>query len=201
MKDPIQYIDDKTSLALRTRNALGFAMPPIIPFKHVVTVSEDTDVSTIGLQQGLADLTEANYISPVTLWTDKQTKETGMKLPLDPIMSISGKNLIIRRHVNKSSKRGSIKERWSQEDYDITIAGVLVAESNDALKDYISQLRSICEDGKTGLNILNPVLNNCFDVWRIAVESFDFPFTAGACNQTFTLKGFSDDLYQLLIEE
>src|SRR5690606_21160889 len=54
-------------------------------------------------------------------------------LPYEPMIDIKGKNNIIRRNVAKwradisnLDTIGSIKERWNQDDYEITITGVLI---------------------------------------------------------------------------
>ncbi len=43
------------------------------------------------------------------------------------MITISGSHTIIKRNVAKSNKMiGTVKERWSQNDYEITITGVLI---------------------------------------------------------------------------
>ncbi len=64
-------------------------------------------------------------------------------LPLEPLVSISGKNTIIRRKVAKSKLNGTIKERWSQDDYEVTIQGVV--SGSDESKYPENYLRKLVE--------------------------------------------------------
>lgn len=201
--DPVQFINDKTSIALEYQFATGFAFPPIIPFKDTVYVKDadqvegDADLKD-RLQSGLAGIAASNYVTPITL----KDENTGISLilPVDPLISISGKNIITRRYVSKSNMKGSIKERWSQDDYQINIAGVLIADSADELKSQVQALRTILENGKNGLSITCDLLNNYMDILNIAVEDYEFPHTKGVENQAFTIKAYSDSTYSLLEE-
>jgi hypothetical protein len=140
------------------------------------------------------------FLVPVKLRLEAHGEKGGYQLPLDPLISISGKNIIRRRYVAKSKMRGSIKERWSQDDYEITIAGLLQNEDQEYMNDDIFMLREILE-APEAVHIVCDLLNNVFDITRIAIESYDFPFTKGMENQAFTIKAYSDDHYQLLEEK
>jgi hypothetical protein len=120
--------------------------------------------------------------------------------PLEPFITITGKNLIVKRNVTKKTYRGSIKEYWSQDDYSINIGGVLMTPDSDDVypEDDVRRLRELCE-AQTALEVKSPLLN-IFDVFRVVIEDFDFPFTKGANVQAYTLKCLSDDLYDLLID-
>lgn len=201
--DVVQQINDDTSLALRVSFATGFSMPPIIPFKDTVVVKKGESLESSAelqsrLKAGLNAIAEANWSMPLRFKLDTDNVE--FTLPVDPIISMSGKNIIVRRYVSKSEKRGSIKERWSQDDWVITISGVLIADSAAELKEMVKQLREICEKGKTGVAVINDLFNNYMDILRIAIEDFDFPHTKGEENQAFTIKAYSDDVFQLLEE-
>lgn len=218
MIDPVKIIDDKTSIALRYQVATGLAIPPIIPVKTNVSVkkNESDEVDSIivsvknsatieadeglksKLNAGLAAIAQSNFQVPVTLKLD--TQAAGFTLPVDPIISLSGKNIITRRYVSKSSKAGSIKERWSQDDWDITISGALIADDEASLGEQCAALREICEQGKNGVSITCDLLNSYMGIYRMVIEQFDFPFTKGIENQAFSIKGYSDDVYSLLIE-
>lgn len=64
-------------------------------------------------------------------------------LPYEPMIRTTGKNIITTRHVAKGRIRGSIKERWTQDDYQIHIEGVLIGsegrypEEGRGAADYI----------------------------------------------------------------
>lgn len=202
MKDVVRKIDDSTSLSLRLQGALGFSLPPVIPLKETVVVKTLKDVEASAdlqnrLRSGLKSLAEINYQTPVTLRL-VDSKTSAFTLPVDPIISLSGKNIITRRYVSKGSGHGSIKERWSEDDWDITITGVLIAVDAAYLGEMTKDLRELCENGKNGLDLTCDFLNSYFDIQRIAVESYEFPFTKGAENQMFTIKAYSDGIYSLL---
>jgi hypothetical protein len=124
-------------------------------------------------------------------------------LPFDPVMSITGKNIIVRRNVLKtdenSSHRGSIKETWSQDDYEVNIAGVLIGEDGERPEADLMKLRTYFESREPIL--VSNELFRIFNIERLAVESYALPFTKGVENQTFTIKGYSDDMFDLFIRE
>lgn len=204
MFDPVKEIHEKTNIALNHQIALGFAMPPIYPLRTIVRVPQidkDGKVADESLQksinEGLQSLASTYWQVPVTLQLSTETE--GFLLPVDPLVAISGNNKIIRRYVNKSNKRGSIKERWNQDDYEITISGIITADENYSLNEYMQRLRTYCE-AKESISIICDLLNNVFDIFNITISSYEFPFTPGEENQQFTIKAYSDDNYDLLIE-
>ena len=68
------------------------------------------------------------------------------------------------------------------------------------VNQYITDLRNVCELGKRGVAIKNDLLNNVYNITRIAIETYDFPFTKGTGNQDFVLKAYSDEMYDLLTQ-
>jgi len=201
--DAIREIHERTNLALRITNALGYSMPPAFLFGKSVVVDPE-----LGESDYNSDRFDAKYgknfegtlfLVPVKFRLDSESSDGGFWLPLDPLLSVSGKNIIRRRYVAKSRMRGSIKETWSQDDYEITIAGVLQDDDRECLEDYILRLRGYLEASEA-VHITCDLLNNVFGIMRVAIESYDFPFTKGMENQAFTIKAYSDDNYQLLEE-
>jgi len=195
--DPIKAINEATNIALEYQNALGFAMPPFIPFRQTVTIKSSQNVEASSelsrrLKSGLVENT--NWIVPLTF---RAVGLDDFKFPLDPIISISSKNLITRRYVNKSQMRGSIKERWSQDDWEITISGVIISANGEYPVNTLKALRDFCNVPES-VDVICPLFNE-MDVQRIAIESIDFPFTKGVENQAFVIKAYSDSTYTLLI--
>lgn len=129
------------------------------------------------------------------------------QLPFDPVVAVRGQNKIVKRTVLKvrtsdKERRGTVKELWSQGDYSISIAGVLQSGDECELPETdIRKLRNYCE-GRESVDVLSPLLT-LFGIHRMAIESFDFPHTAGLENQTYNLSCLSDDFYKesLLIGE
>jgi len=201
---PVREINERTNLALQITNALGYNMPPPFLFGKSVVVDATLNTSDYDdetLRSRYQKSFEGTFfLVPVRLRLDREGESGGFQLPLDPLLSISGKNIIRRRYVAKSKMRGSIKETWSQDDYEITIAGLLQDDDQSMLDSYITTLRTYMEAAEA-VHITCGILNNVFNITRIAIESYDFPFTKGMENQAFTIKAYSDDNYQLLEEK
>lgn len=130
---------------------------------------------------------------PLTLESD------GVKFtfPIDPIITLGFKNVITRRTVSKGDKRGSVKERWSEDDVDITISGVFIS-SDESYPAEVDQLRKFFMKKKS-VNVTCTLLNN-LNIQQIAIESYNLPFTKGTRNQAYEIKAYSDEPFQLLIE-
>ena len=201
--NPVDFIHEETNLAKHVTNALGYAQPMVLPFKDIVIVSgKQINVGSnpaveAKAREGLANLGDNFFQCPLSFMIDG----VEWRLPVDPLVSVSGKNVIKRRYVAKSSNRGSIKECWSQDDYDLNISGVIIAEDAVKLAEHLSNLRKVCNMAES-VEIVSEFLNNpsTFGINRIAIESYDFPFTKGLENQSFTIKAYSDDSYMLLEE-
>lgn len=120
-------------------------------------------------------------------------------LPFEPLITITGKNIITKRQVSKGKIRGSIKERWTQDDYQIAIDGVLInTESKNYPSDDVQKLRKYCEAAKW--EVRSPLFE-IFSIFQLVVENYDFPFTSGIMNQRYTLSCSSDDTYKLLLKK
>lgn len=91
---------------------------------------------------------------------------------------------------------GSIKERWVQDDYSITIEGILMSQNKKYPLDDVKKLMEYCE--ASSVKVYNPLLE-VFGIHRIVIDSWEMPFTSGAINQTYSLKCYSDTTYQLLL--
>ncbi|MDR0789637.1 MAG: DUF6046 domain-containing protein [Bacteroidales bacterium] len=127
------------------------------------------------------------------------------KLPIDPVASVSGKNNIVKRQVLKADlkgqiRRGSVKELWTQDDYEVNIAGVLMGSSHNMPNEDIRKLRALCEAREVIL--IESEFLSFFGIDKIVIEDYEFPFTKGKENQMYTIKAVSDDfdVEQLLIE-
>ena len=177
----IQILNNKKSISLNSRMALGFSFPPILPLKEI----------------GTRILGATTFQAPVKLRLETAPESDTFLLPVDPVIGINGRNVITRRYVAKSKSRGSIKELWSQDDYDISISGVLCEDKDKSLNDYLKLLQKYCNANES-IHITCDVLNNGLGITRIAIESYDFPFTKGKEYQSFSIKAYSDESFQLL---
>ena len=124
--------------------------------------------------------------------------------PQEPMVGISGSNVIVRRNIAKTGTkydvRGTVKERWSQDDYRITINGMLKNVSDEMrYPEYdVQRLRSYCE-AQQPVQVSSPLFEH-FNITQIVIESFDIPFTRGENMQAFSINAFSDALFELLVD-
>lgn len=136
---------------------------------------------------------------PMVLPLRFQLEESGSKewlFPLEPMISLNGQNILTRRHVSKGNIKGSIKERWTQDDYTVRIEGLLMGEDGKYPEEDVSRLRAFCEAGH--VKALNPLLE-IFGISQLAIESWDIPFTSSTANQNYSIQAYSDDIYKLLL--
>ncbi len=145
--------------------------------------------------------------------------EGGQKwmFPYEPMINISSGNNIIKRNVAKLSPKnesltgkfetsfGTVKERWSRKDFEISVTGVLIGSimqgtAQDcfpkkqmiALFDFLTYAKEIfiyCEP----LEILG--------ITKVVVEDYSFPFTKGENVQAYDIKLVSDTATTLLLRE
>lgn len=120
-------------------------------------------------------------------------------LPFEPMININGKNNVIKRTVAKNTGRGTIKERWAQDDYTIEITGFLMGENMSAYpRDDFEKVRNYLTKGQKLEVLCEPL--QLLDIHMIVIEDFSFPFTKGENMQQFTINAVSDDTYALLIQ-
>lgn len=124
---------------------------------------------------------------------------TMWKLPIEPLISISGKNIIVKRNVAKSTGRGTIKERWAEDDYSISIQGSFVHKDLKTYpKEDVETFRNIATQRKE--IAITSALLAALNINRIVIESYSLPHSKGENVQNFTIEAVSDDMYELFIE-
>ena len=161
--------------------------------------SSGFDVETMSDAE-LEDVVRTNATGvPMVLPLRFQHEESGAQewlFPMEPMISVNGQNILVRRNVSKGKIRGSIKERWTQDDYSVRIEGILMGMDGKYPEADVAKLRSFCEAGH--VKALNPLLE-IFGISQLAIESWDIPFTSGTINQNYTIQAYSDDIYKLLL--
>lgn len=161
--------------------------------------SSGFDVETMSDAE-LEDVVRTNATGvPMVLPLRFQLEESGAQewlFPMEPMISVNGQNILVRRNVSKGKIRGSIKERWTQDDYSVRIEGILMGMDGKYPEADVAKLRSFCEAGH--VKALNPLLE-IFGISQLATESWDIPFTSGTINQNYTIQAYSDDIYKLLL--
>ncbi|MFV8392744.1 DUF6046 domain-containing protein [Flavobacterium sp. LB2P6] len=186
-------------------------LPPIpfLPFTNENGV-EKPKVSALESTTWQADfpLDESQQFFPLSLSIDNG--KNWFRLPYEPLISISGKNVIAKRRVakwnseNSTQLTGTIKERWSQDDYDITITGVLMgAFLRGSVEDCFpradfQKLKKVLSYAKH-IKVACPPLE-LLGINSIVVDDFSFPFTKGENVQAYEIKVCSDFSYNLLME-
>ncbi len=148
----------------------------------------------------LEEVVRTNAIGvPMVMPLRFQLEESGAKewlFPVEPMISLNGQNILVRRHVNKGTIKGSIKERWTQDDYTVRIEGILMSREGKYPNEDVATLKDFCEAGH--VKALCPLLE-IFGISQLAIESWDIPFTTGLTNQNYTITAYSDDIYKLLL--
>jgi len=118
--------------------------------------------------------------------------------PLEPIVSVSSKNVIVRRNVAKAKDYGTIKERWSQDDFEVTIEGILTnTEEKEYPESLVNQLLILFRE-KQEIEVDQNMLLT-LGIKFLAIQAIDFPHTQGVNNQRFIIKAYSDTQAELLI--
>lgn len=125
--------------------------------------------------------------------------------PYEPLVTISGSNEIVKRKPAKAANFiGTVKEHWSQNDYEITITGVIMGrqisgnvEETFPREDF-EKLRKYCTS-PYGLEVLCEPLQ-LLGINAIVVDSFTFPFTPGENVQAYEIQCSSDFTSELLLE-
>lgn len=165
------------------------------------TIPDSSDFNVEDMSdEELEDVVRTNALGvPMAMPLRFQLEESGAKewlFPLEPMISLNGQNIIVRRHVSKGTIKGSIKERWTQDDYTVRIEGILMSHEGKYPEEDVATLKNFCEAGH--VKALCPLLE-IFGISQLAIESWDIPFTTGLTNQNYTITAYSDDIYKLLL--
>lgn len=189
------------NIAARTT---GLKVPPYWLFNQPVVTRQDPseyDELMMLEEAELEDMIRTNALGvPMRfpLEISLVDQEDWWLVPIEPLITLTGRNIIVRRQVSKGKIRGSIKERWTQDDYQVKIEGALMdLKRDDYPRDDVQKLRNFCEAAK--LKVRCPLFE-IFSINQIVVESYDFPFTKGIQNQQYTINAYSDDTYKLLLK-
>lgn len=197
------------------QNKLGKHVLPLPPRILIPVASWDSragyestgDVKAGELWMADAPKSESEQFFPFT-FIDAETGEKFL-LPYEPMLSISSKNNIVKRTVAKigseEKQQGTVKERWSRDDFEIKITGVLIGSiltgdvSQCFPRNDFQKLRDILIKKKKWGIQCEPLQLLGID-W-IVVEEMNFPFTKGENVQAYEISVISDFEYSLLLEE
>ncbi|MEE3485104.1 MAG: DUF6046 domain-containing protein [Bacteroidales bacterium] len=182
MEDPIRIINGGIGTArgdVRSRRtpAMGYSPIPVTYPKS-------------GLEYD-----NTHFIVPVGLALSSEPDRV-FNLPTDPRVAVSGGNSIVTREIADGDIRGTVKELWRHNDWTVTISGLLMEDEFNTLEWYMQRLVELC-NARENLIVTCGLLNDTFDITRIAVTSLRFDATDGQENQIFTITAVSDDSYNL----
>ena len=197
------------------QNKLGKHVLPLPPRILIPVASWDSragyestgDVKAGELWMADAPKSESEQFFPFT-FIDSETGEKFL-LPYEPMLSISSKNNIVKRTVAKigseEKQQGTVKERWSRDDFEIKITGVLIGSiltgdvSQCFPRNDFQKLRDILIKKKKWGIQCEPLQLLGID-W-IVVEEMNFPFTKGENVQAYEISAISDFEYSLLLDD
>ena len=181
---------------------LGGKVPPFWLFRHDALANVDSDdFNTVksASDEELSDMICSNALGiPMQFPLRMKSQNDGdyWMFPWEPMITVNGSNIIVKRQVSKGTVRGSIKERWTKDDYSVKIDGILMNVDGKYPKDDVQKLRSLCEEGR--VDVLNPLLE-AFNINHLVIDSWDIPYTSGMANQNYSIQAYSDDVHQLLL--
>lgn len=186
-------------------------LPPIpfLPLKNTIKV-DNTNLESLDYQvneqwSAQETIDESKQFFPLSFsFTEKGTKWT---FPYEPMINISSGNNIIKRNVAKQGDEliGTIKERWSRKDFDITVTGVLIGSlltgepEVSFPKAKMQELFNFLKHNKSIYIYSHPL--EILGITKVVVEDYSFPFTKGENVQAYELKLVSDFSYNLFIKE
>lgn len=125
-------------------------------------------------------------------------------LPIEPTISVRGRNVITRRSIakvdrDKPEKPGTVKEMWAKDDYEIIITGILHNEDREELPlQLLSRLKNLCS--QTSPVYLESSLTIAIGILHIAITDYEFPVTEGIAYQRYSIKGLSDAPFELFLK-
>lgn len=124
------------------------------------------------------------------------SKDSGFELPYAKA-NVSGGNKIIRRNISKGERGGTVKERWSTNDFQVTISGIIIGEDGIYPKTEVRELLKYLKYNGN-IKIINKTLNEMKIIY-IAIEKYSLPHTKGDQNQLYSITAYSDELFNQLI--
>jgi len=184
----------------------GRSIAQINDFQQVQKVLIENDLPTVSaiqvdknqnLWQADDPVSEAKQFFPFTFSHPQKGK---FLLPFEPLISIDTKNVIkesntakINRSINgkPTNFQGTVKERWSRDDYEIKLTGVLIDKDMKRFpREYFTKLSEILRE-RIRWDVHCELLQ-LLDINHVVVYDFSFPFTKGENIQAYQIGLKSD---------
>lgn len=178
---------------------------PFLPLKNETGITPAKFDGSFNNWLANEPLSEEQQFFPLSFsFTEDGEKWT---FPYEPMVSISSGNNIIKRNVAKQGEKmiGTIKERWSRKDFEITITGALIGslmkgKPEDCYPvDQMIDLFEFLKHSKEVFVYSFPLEK--LGITKLVIEDYSFPFTKGENVQAYDIKTLSDFGYNLLITE
>jgi hypothetical protein len=157
---------------------------------NIVTAGGDINAQTFTVKQ-------ANKLSVLGTPIFHPLTINGIELPNEPLITLQGRNEIIRTRISGNTQRGTVKELIGEDDYVISVKGFAVnMDSDDYPEDEMRKLRQL-KEFKEHMTVVSPLLA-LFNINYVVLEDIQLPGVEGyQAIQGYELKLYSDDPYEL----
>ncbi len=161
----------------------------------LLEVWDDNVLTGEGLRK--SDLTGGLFRMPLTIVNPSGEDWT---FPVEPIISVTSRKIIVKTPM--PSLGGTVKEEILEDDYAITIRGILLNEDNDSYPvDQIARLEEL-KRTTGGLEVINKLLNQGFGIMRMTIEQITYEGREQSqTQQSFVISALSDRPVELVISE
>lgn len=191
------YVGEKFTVQTLYNTLFGYVAPPFPAFLESgdqLLPSNPLTAIQANFDQFKKSVLNVEMIFPLKL----SIPDFEYELPFEPMISMSGGNNIVKRYPLRNNSDGSVKERWSQKDYSITIKGFLLdLNDNNYPEDQVSALRRFLE--YAGSIKAECTLLRLFGIEYITINDHDVPFTPGKNIQEYSIIADSDKLFNSLL--
>jgi len=122
-------------------------------------------------------------------------------LPNEPTMTITAQKLIVKTGLVGSKRRGSVKELIRQEDYAVTIRGIMINQESRTVYPE-DQLKQIHEAFLINESLpVESAITRLLGISRLTLERFSLPEMVGVQHaQAYELVCISDEDFELNID-
>jgi len=131
---------------------------------------------------------------------DGQGNQERFQLPNEPLIEILGGKTLIRTPIDGAD--GTFKELFANNDYQVTIRGLIVQEdgTDNYPESLVRRLREFCEHD--GAILIENDLCQVFDISQIVIESFPFTALEGFPGvQPYQINAWSDKDFEIDLSE
>jgi Domain of unknown function (DUF6046) len=126
-------------------------------------------------------------------------KIRNLQLPNEPTMLISGRKNIVKTALAGSTKKGTVKELISVDDYDITIRGIVINDKSKLTypEDIVKKIHELYLINES--HFIECGLTSLLGIDKIVIESITFPEMIGIQHaQAYELRCVSDEDFELI---